>query len=424
MLRTNDKYKADYITAINEKRKVAVAKKRSRNKRIVCFSLAFLLMVGVLSAVMLSKPEKSPTPNGDTNVLLNTSSGEEEAKPTTSTDDPPAENSDTDASVNTSLEDENSKRPTSTDGSSAEPGDTDVIVNPTPGEDSKQPTSTDGSSAEPGDTDVIVNPTPGEDSKQPTGTDDPPADGIVIYADTNSITNTGTAIVPVLGKITHHHDLDYEDGKLYHIYLDVYLPYATVSPEMFLSGFFTVDKYGADYHLLEVNGLEKYLEIFTRKTNDRFNIDNAEDYIVVEEGSNGKISLYFDHYKLRLDHIKEYCLKYWSEAEHGEALSELKAKGISEEWVEKYGYIWWKRYDASWYCEESNSKYDIFVYDMLDDMGIVCERNEYGYPIFDIAKEDFDMLLTLPCAYDVYLLEKGTTPEAIYKAKMETPCLA
>ena len=396
MLRTNDKYKADYIIAINEKRKVAVAQKRSRNKRIVCFSLTFLLMVGVLSAVMLSKPEKSPTPNGDTNVLLNTSSGEEEAKPTTSTDDPPAENSDTDASVNTSLEDENSKHPTSTDGSSAEPGDTDVIVNPTPGEDSKQPTSTD----------------------------DPPADGIVIYADTNSITNKGTAYEPDLGEIFHHHDLDYEDGKLYHVYLDVYLPYATVSPEMFLSGFFTIDKYGPDYHLLEVNGWEKYLEIFTREMNDRFNIDNAEDYIVVEEGRNGKISPYFDHYKLRLDHIKEYCLKYWSEAEHGEALSELKSKGISEEWVEKYGYIWWKRYDASWYCEESNSKYDIIVYDMLDDMGIVCERNEYGYPIFDIAKEDFDMLLTLPCAYDVYLLEKGTTPEAIYKVMMETPCLA
>lgn len=364
MLRTNDKYKADYITAINEKRKVAVAQKRSRNKRIVCFSLAFLLMVGVLSAVMLSKPEKSPTPSGDTNVLLNTSSGEEAAKPTTSTDDPPAENSDTDASVNTPLEDEN--------------------------------------------------------SKQPASTDDPPAERIVIYADTNFITSDGFSYVPDLGEISHHHDLDYEDGKLYHVYLDVYLLYATVSPEMFLSGFFTIDKYGPDYHLLEVNGWEKYLEIFTIEMNDRFNIDNAEDYIVVEEGRNGKISPYFDHYKLRLDHIKEYCLKYWSEAEHGEALSELKAKGISEEWVEKYGYIWWKRYDASWYCEESNSKYDIIVYDMLDDMGIVCERNEYGYPIFDIAKEDFDMLLTLPCAYDVYLLEKGTTPEAIYKVMMET----
>jgi len=339
MLRTNEKYKADYITAINEKRKVAVAQKRSRNKRIVCFSLAFLLMVGVLSAVMLSKQEKSPTPNGDTNVLLNTSSGEEEAKPTTSTDDPPAE-------------------------------------------------------------------------------------GIVIYADTNFITNAGFANTMHAGQIFHSHGLDYEDGKLYHVYLDVFLPYALVSPEMFLSGFYTVDKHGADYHLLEVNGLEKYLDIFAGHMNDKFNIDNAEDYIVVEEGSDGEVSLYFDHYKLRLDYIKEYCLKYWSEAEHGEALSELKAKGISEEWVEKYGYIWWKRYDASWYCEESNSKYDIIVYDMLDDMGIVCERNEYGYPIFDIAKEDFDMLLTLPCAYKVHLLEKGTTPEAIYKAKMETPCPA
>jgi len=339
MLRTNDKYKADYIIAINEKRKVAVAQKRSRNKRIVCFSLAFLLMVGVLSAVMLSKPEKSSTPNGDTNVLLNTSSGEEEAKPTTSTDDPPAER-------------------------------------------------------------------------------------IVIYADTNFITSDGFSYEPDLGEISHHHDLDYEDGKLYHVYLDVYFPAAYMSPELFselvLRGFNTTDKYGACYHCLEVNGLEKYLDIFTREMNDRFNIDNAEDYIVVEEGRNGKISPYFDHYKLRLDYIKEYCLKYWSEAEHGEALSELKSKGISEEWVEKYGYIWWKRYDASWYCEESNSKYDIIVYDMLEDMGIVCERNEYGYPIFDIAKEDFDMLLTLPCAYDVYLLEKGTTPEAIYKVMMET----
>lgn len=396
MLRTNDKYKADYITAINEKRKVAVAQKRSRNKRIVCFSLTFLLMVGVLSIVILSKPEKSPTPNGDTNVLLNTSSGEETSKPTTSTDNPSAEPGDTDVSVNTPLEDENSKHPTSTDDSSAEPGNTDVIVNPTPGEDSKHPTSTD----------------------------DPPTEGIVIYADTNFIKNYGISYEPDLGQISHHHDLDYEDGKLYHVYLDVYFPAAYMSPELFselvLRGFNTTDKYGACYHCLEVNGLEKYLDIFTREMNDRFNIDNAEDYIVVEEGRNGKISLYFDHYKLRLDHIKEYCLKYWSEAEHGEALSELKAKGISEEWVEKYGYIWWKRYDASWYCEESNSKYDIIVYDMLDDMGIVCERNEHGYPIFDIAKEDFDMLLTLPCAYDVYLLEKGTTPEAIYKVMMET----
>lgn len=372
MLRTNEKYKTDYITAINEKRKVAVAQKRSRNKRIVCFSLAFLLMVGVLSAVMLSKPEKSPAPNGDTNVLLNTSSGEETSKPTTSADD---------------------------------------------------------SSADHGNTDVIVNPTPGEESKQPTSTDDPPAEGIVIYADTNFITNIGTAYEPDIGEILHHTGLkEYEDGKLYHIYLDVYFPDAFLSPELFselvLRGFHATDKYGADYHLLEVNGLEKYLDIFTRKMNDRFNIDNAEDYIVVEEGGDGEISLYFDHYKLRLEYIKEYCLKYWSEAEHGEALSELKAKGISEEWVEKYGYIWWKRYDASWYCEESSSKYDIIVYNMLEDMGIVCERNEYGYPIFDIAKEDFDMLLTLPCAYDVYLLEKGTTPEAIYKAMMKTPHLA
>ncbi len=362
MLRTNDKYKANYITAINEKRKIAVAQKRARNKRIVCFSLAFLLMVGVLSAIILSKPEKSPTPNGDTNVLLNTSSGEESAKPTTSTDDPPAENS---------------------------------------------------------DTDVSVNPTPGEDSKQPTSTDDPLTEGIVIYADTNSITNVGNSDIPDLGEISHHHDLDYEDGKLYHIYLDVYFPDAFTSPEMFLD---PVNKYGVSFSrwVLDVNDLEKDLEIFTRDMNYRRNIDNAEDYIVVEERSDGRISLHFDRYKLRLDHIKEYCLKYWSEAEHGEALSELKAKGISEEWVEKYGYIWWKRYDASWYCEESNSKYDIIVYDMLDDMGIVCERNEYGYPIFDIAKEDFDMLLTLPCAYDVYLLEKGTTPEAIYKVMMET----
>ena len=379
MLRTNNKYKADYLTAINEKRKVAVAEKRLRNKRIVCFCIACFLVVGVLFVAIMNKSEKPTTPSGDVNVLVNTSTDEGTAKPTT---DDPSENKD----------------------------DTDVIINTTPGS---------------------------EESKQPAITDDTPEKEMVIYADKNSLTNDGVAFMLDIGEILYYNDLRVEDGKLYHVYLDVDLPLAWITPDSHYPEHRSdVDeKLNADYSSLEINGLEKYLEMFAREMNDKFNITNAEDYIVVEDENDSDYYLYrdrvyFDHYLLRLDYIKEYCLNYWSEAEHGEAFAELKANGISEEWVEKYGYNGWKRYDSAWSWDEIQpnedwlAKHYTTIYDMLDDIGIVCERNEYGYVIFDIAKEDFDKLLTLPCAYEVHLLEKETTPEDIYKAMSDMDQLA
>lgn len=443
MLKTNDKYKADYITAINGKCKVAVARKRLRNKRIMCFSLAFLLVVGAISAAVFGKTKKVPNRDSDKDVLVNTSSQEEFEKTNSSAEKPPKE---------------------------------DI--------------------------------------------EESPKEAIIVYADTNFISRYEMSDEPTVGEITHFHDLEYEDGKLYHVYLDIYFAGAYYDPKDFSDiGYAQEEKYTCDFSISEESRA-----LFAEEMNKKFDINNADDYIFVEEQMDGVNRFCFDHYKLRLDYIKDYCLKYWTEEEHGEALAELKIEGISKEWVEKYGYSGWQYYDSAWYYESgiytedgtaltdtmveyfeslgikqylepgciaynkdyeefyigkyiekfgnevnisheglrhivydymhpNNQfedeehratvkqwesewsalfekyhfnrpylqtyrmfRYDMIVYGMLDEIGIECERNEYGYVILDIAKEDFDKLLTLPFACDVYLLEKDTTPEAIYEA--------